>query len=797
MGAEEDDETYDGLDQNEIETLEFTWNATDYCDYIVTAEVALDCDIDPSNNLEQDSVRIHEVLYEIGEYEKIEFEDNTCIEDDDWHLTEECSICPDDQFWWCGDDAIGLYNPDSNDVLMINHTFDLSGASYATLTFEEYYAIEDEFDYGYVEITNDSGEHWFIIRFLDEAATGFAEDIEWETTVLNLIPGSTILVSEYTGGGFGMPTTFFTDEMQLRFRFYSDAITEWKGWYIDDVVFTVDGTTTLFSDDMEDADSSLENWTHAGACPGGNHWHNESAFGDGTDAPWWWNGEPKYWETLGLEQVFVWPDGPTWPDPIDADDFVTYTDNGGDGTWDLTNGDTWWVFDSGSKADQEDDWLNITVTLPDSPYIELTVAPFIWDGQSWALGGTHDVGVANATTYENFDQVGGHPWSLEGYEWYYGGNFGPTWPGSVIWYGCAPWYFDISPMAGETINITLHMTTTMANWYSGHTSCAPFEIWAFQPGFNSIPYQEYYPNVDEKVIYTFDLTQATEAILYFDQNYTFADENDLGYVEISTDEGETWQAILVNKGTSGGWLPVMLDISQYAGGDVPVKIRWRFVSNESGADYGWLFDNVWIDGKVDYTDPMITATLSPAAPNGNNDWYTSDVTVTLTATDNMKVDSIKYRIDGGSWLTYTAPFSIGIEGEHTIEYYAIDSVGNEGAIGSVSFKIDKTAPTGSINVPQAGYIYFFGRELMPRILFRDKALIIGGLAAEASASDSTSGVYVVKFNEDGTTFAEDTTSPYAAPLPFSLFGSHELTMTVVDAAGNSYTTASVPYFKVF
>jgi hypothetical protein len=359
---------------------------------------------------------------------------------------------------------------------------------------------------------------------------------------------------------------------------------------------------------------------------------------------------------------------------------------------------------------------------------------------------------------------------------------------------------DVSAWRAEEITLNIHWNSTYdgaIHWADGIFIFGGFQSFVLKPGSLSIPYQEYYNNVDEKVIYEFDLTQATQAILHFDQNFSFADDNDLGYVEISTDGGETWQAILVNKGTSGGWLPVALDISAYAGGDIPVQIRWRFVSDESGQDYGWMFDNIWVDGKVDYTDPMVEATLSPATPNGDYDWYTSDVTVTLTATDNYRVDRIMYRIDGGTWLTYTSPFSIGIDGEHIIDFYAIDTVGNDGPIGSVSFKIDGTAPTASINVPQAGYIYFFGRELMPRIIFRDNALIIGGLVAEASASDATSGIYVVKFNEDGTTFGEDTTAPYAVPLPFSMFASHELTVTAVDMAGNSYTTGAVGYFKIF
>ncbi len=33
-------------------------------------------------------------------------------------------------------------------------------------------------------------------------------------------------------------------------------------------------------------------------------------------------------------------------------------------------------------------------------------------------------------------------------------------------------------------------------------------------------------------------------------------------------------------------------------------------------------------------------------------------------------------LDGLAWLTYTAPFAVSSEGEHTLEYYSVDKCGN-------------------------------------------------------------------------------------------------------------------------
>ena len=200
-------------------------------------------------------------------------------------------------------------------------------------------------------------------------------------------------------------------------------------------------------------------------------------------------------------------------------------------------------------------------------------------------------------------------------------------------------------------------------------------------------------------------------------------------------------------------------------------------------------------GKIDTEAPETTAILGPATPDGENGWYVSDVTVTLNAQDR-EMGETYYSIDGGAWLLYTGPITIGIDGEHTISYYSVDAVGNVETTKSVSFKIDKTAPTGSITSPEAGYIYFFGRQVMPRILDKSKALIIGGLTATATASDATSGVGYVSFSTSSGG-VEDAVSPYEYNLPFYFpFGSDTLTVSVTDNAGNSANAGSVDYIKI-
>src|SRR5947208_2023675 len=97
----------------------------------------------------------------------------------------------------------------------------------------------------------------------------------------------------------------------------------------------------------------------------------------------------------------------------------------------------------------------------------------------------------------------------------------------------------------------------------------------------------------------------------------------------------------------------------------------------------------------DITQPVTT--YSAAGSSGTSSWYTSSVTVTLTATDDSGgVAAIHFRTDGGAWQSYASPFTVSSAGSHAIDYYSTDSSGNNEALRSVTVKIDSTAPSSSV-----------------------------------------------------------------------------------------------------
>ncbi|MBE2317512.1 S8 family serine peptidase [Solirubrobacter sp. CPCC 204708] len=80
--------------------------------------------------------------------------------------------------------------------------------------------------------------------------------------------------------------------------------------------------------------------------------------------------------------------------------------------------------------------------------------------------------------------------------------------------------------------------------------------------------------------------------------------------------------------------------------------------------------------EIEVDAPNVTASFTPAAVNG---WH-HNPTVTLTADDGwgvgVEANSIEYRLDGGAWTPYTAPFQVLEPNGHTLELRATDLRGN-------------------------------------------------------------------------------------------------------------------------
>jgi triacylglycerol esterase/lipase EstA (alpha/beta hydrolase family) len=106
----------------------------------------------------------------------------------------------------------------------------------------------------------------------------------------------------------------------------------------------------------------------------------------------------------------------------------------------------------------------------------------------------------------------------------------------------------------------------------------------------------------------------------------------------------------------------------------------------------------------DFIAPVTTANITGTM--GENDWYTSNVSITLTATDNAGGSGIlatRYRFQGDDAYTdYAGPIQIMEPGTYTMTYYSMDRNLNKETEKVLEFKIDNIAPQ-VLSVTDEGY----------------------------------------------------------------------------------------------
>lgn len=117
-----------------------------------------------------------------------------------------------------------------------------------------------------------------------------------------------------------------------------------------------------------------------------------------------------------------------------------------------------------------------------------------------------------------------------------------------------------------------------------------------------------------------------------------------------------------------------------------------------------------VELRIDLAAPQTTLSFNNEAnPARWPTWYRVPVAVRLQANDQAtgmarsNIDRIMYRLDGGSWQNGGAgplAVTVGGDGSHTIEYYAVDRVGNQEATRSTTFKVDRTAPSTVVSAQE-------------------------------------------------------------------------------------------------
>lgn len=172
----------------------------------------------------------------------------------------------------------------------------------------------------------------------------------------------------------------------------------------------------------------------------------------------------------------------------------------------------------------------------------------------------------------------------------------------------------------------------------------------------------------------------------------------------------------------------------------------------------------------DTAAPVSTLTVNPAAPNGADGWYTSNMTLTIGAVDNTAgsgVDRIQYRINGGAWNDYTVPVVLTADGSYNVEYYSIDKAGNSEAVKSAAFKLDKTAPVTRYSLAPLHSVSPSGKTY------------ISGFKVTLTPSDNASTVTGTVYRINGAAW-----SPYTGAFDIQAATTQTVEYYSTDGAGN-------------
>jgi parallel beta-helix repeat protein len=243
-------------------------------------------------------------------------------------------------------------------------------------------------------------------------------------------------------------------------------------------------------------------------------------------------------------------------------------------------------------------------------------------------------------------------------------------------------------------------------------------------------------------------------------------------------------------GTLGGedWYTSIVTVSLDASDDISgVNATYYRINNEAWILYEGPF-NLTSDGtyvidyysedivgntetsqtascKIDQTPPVTTPLFNPPAPNGENGWYISSITVTLSVTDeDSGPGSTWYKVDTDPWQLYTVPFPVEGDGVHALSYFSFDQAGNTEEAGASEVKIDTTPP---VTTPE-----FHG-------LTGEDGWFVTNVSITLIAEDVLSGMNYTIYKLDTGAW-----SVYTVPITVSENGNHTVSYYSVDLAGN-------------
>ncbi|WP_226645712.1 immune inhibitor A domain-containing protein [Mesobacillus subterraneus] len=169
--------------------------------------------------------------------------------------------------------AVGSYQywggqQDEIDTNMVT-SVDLTGKSSATLTFDAWYDIEEQWDFAFVQISTDNGATWKSIgnknTRSDVVSNGYP-------TILDSMPGFTGTSNGWTAQTFDL-SNYAGQKIQLRFRYATDWGTSQQGFFADNIEVLADGQTIVEDGAESTATFTLNGFTKSDGYKYSDHYY--------------------------------------------------------------------------------------------------------------------------------------------------------------------------------------------------------------------------------------------------------------------------------------------------------------------------------------------------------------------------------------------------------------------------------------------------------------------------------------------------------------------------------------------
>lgn len=182
--------------------------------------------------------------------------------------------------------------------------------------------------------------------------------------------------------------------------------------------------------------------------------------------------------------------------------------------------------------------------------------------------------------------------------------------------------------------------------------------------------------------------------------------------QVVGDEPGTY-SLTINNTSSLGFSTVEINAVPLALNEIyTYQVDWDAIArNEKGVQVSIDHKGDGTDVDTFYVGANLTDALAPVTTpiptgtSGLHGWFTSDVSVSLSASDGdgAGVKSTFFSLDNGAWQLYDNISLIPIAGEgtHTVQYYSTDFLGNQELVKTLEVKIDKTAPEAVITADPA------------------------------------------------------------------------------------------------